>query len=158
MPGSWKQKWHICGLHTHASYLGHHQPEVYFCLFKKLFLIFTSKYQSLGVILLFMSARTQSPRQIQVHKQSSHQHKIHTVFSLWFHIAVMEKRTEGSETLFYTDLSWIICLWYRVMPETVKAAKAACALWKKRRQTLTHGWCFDLLSRLKYNCQVTCLC
>lgn len=44
--------------------LGMHQPEVHFSLFEKLFLIFPSKYQSLGVILLFIVARAQSPRQM----------------------------------------------------------------------------------------------
>lgn len=41
--------------------LGMHQPEVHFCLFEKLFLIFTSKYLSLDVILLLILTRTESP-------------------------------------------------------------------------------------------------
>lgn len=76
-------------MHVPAT-LGMHQPEVHFCPFEKLFLIFPSKYQSLGGILLFILARAQSPRQIQVHKQSSHQCKIYTIVSQCFCITLWE--------------------------------------------------------------------
>lgn len=73
--------------------LGMHQCEVHFFVgfSYKLFLIFTSKCQTLGVILLFILARPQSLRQIQVHEQSSHHCNIYTIASQCFCITVMGK-------------------------------------------------------------------
>lgn len=106
---------------------GTHQNEVHFCLFWKLASNLHSKVRKFKHDSVVHFGKNSIIQTVQVHKTSSYQCRIYTTVTQCFLHNCYGKEIWRKQK-FDTNLSRIICLWYWVMSETVKASKTTCAL------------------------------